>query len=158
VNRGAGLLGRPVAWGVLAVAVVVLLAVGSRHPSTPTRTERIAYLESIIKCPDCADLTIAQSSSSAAAGLRRLVVEMVDAGASDAAVEQEAVAKYDSTELLTPHGGSGAVAVVLPLAALVLGGAGVAVAIVRRRTATGGVSEDDRARVETALAAHREDR
>ncbi|HWD24246.1 MAG TPA: cytochrome c-type biogenesis protein CcmH, partial [Acidimicrobiales bacterium] len=101
--KGAALGSR---WAYVALGLVVIgaLAVGSRHDGRSTNAQRIAHLESIIKCPDCADLTIAQSQSAAAKGLRAAVTERVLAGQNDAEIEAYVVKKYTSAEILAPHG------------------------------------------------------
>jgi cytochrome c-type biogenesis protein CcmH len=152
-------LGGRLAYSVLALLAVVALAVGSRHHAAPSNAARIANLEGLIKCPDCADLTIAQSSSAAAAGLRNTVVAMVDAGQSDAAIEQYVVGKYGPAEITAPRGGSGAVAVAVPAVAFGLGALALGVMFVRRRGQRGSadavVDEADLALVTSALADRR---
>ena len=81
----AVLRGRP-AYAVLGAVVVVALVLGSHHGGSPTNAERIAHLESIIKCPACSVDTIAQSDSTVAVGLQQTVTQMVDAGDTDANV------------------------------------------------------------------------
>jgi cytochrome c-type biogenesis protein CcmH/NrfF len=143
-------------YGLLALVVICALVVGSRHHATPSKAERVANLESIIKCPDCADLTIAQSSSAAAEGLRQRVVAMVDAGRSDATIEQYVVEQYGPQEIISPHGGSGAVVIGLPIAAFLLAAATLAVRFTRRRGGgRAAVADADQALVAAALADRR---
>ncbi len=90
------------AWLLWFGVLVVVLAIGSVHPVRPSRAARIAGLESEIKCPVCADLSIAQSNAAAAVDLRNEVHAMVEAGATDAAVRARVVSQYGSGVLLVP--------------------------------------------------------
>jgi cytochrome c-type biogenesis protein CcmH/NrfF len=156
---GAPVLGSRVAYLLLGVVVIGALLLGSHRASPPSAASRIAHLEGIIKCPDCVDLTIAQSQSAPAVGLRHLVASEVDAGASDATIEQEVVARYGSGEILTPSGTSGAIAIGVPVAAfsLAAGALGITFTRRRRRGGTGPVplEEEDLLRVAAARAEHR---
>jgi cytochrome c-type biogenesis protein CcmH/NrfF len=149
------------AYALLGIVVVLALVVGSRHDVAPTAEQRIAHLDSIIKCPDCADLSIAQSQSSAAVGLRLRVAELVRAGSTDAGIESIVVNKYGNQELLAPHGGSGWVAVSLPIAAFLLGAAVLGTTLVRRRKVQGPSSsesgDEDLVLVAEALRSRREE-
>jgi cytochrome c-type biogenesis protein CcmH len=143
---------------VLALVALAALAVGSRHHTASSNADRIVNLEAIIKCPDCADLTIAQSSSAAAAGLRRQVVQMVDEGRSDAAIKQFVVDRYGPQEITAPHGGSGAIAIAVPVAAFGVAAVVLGLTFVRRRGRSGPsvADEADVAIVAAALADRRE--
>jgi len=135
----------------LAVVVGITLAVGSVHAAPPTTAARIAHLEQIIKCPSCADESIAQSNAAPAVGLRLVVAQMVRAGLSDQAVEHFAVAKYGPGEILVPTGGVTTFEWALPLGAIILAVAGLLVALIRRRKAhSGGPSAEDEALVAAA--------
>jgi cytochrome c-type biogenesis protein CcmH len=111
----------------------VTLVCGSIHSGTDGAAARIAHLESIIKCPSCEDLSIAQSNAPTAVGLREVVAADVRAGKSDAAIEQYVVSRYGPSMLLEPGGGIGAVAWVLPLAALAVAAVAVGGTLWRRR-------------------------
>ncbi len=135
----AGILARRSSWLVLAAVVVALLALGSVHPAPPTRASRISYLDSVIKCPVCDNISLAQSDAQQAQDLRAVVVQMVDAGRSNREIEQYVVAQFGTDELLRP---SNPVIWLLPIC----GGAGalaaLAVALVRRRHVTGPPAAD----------------
>lgn len=126
----AGLLGGKVAWSLLAAIVVVVLAVGSVHPPPSTDAGRISHLDSIIKCPSCDDLSIAQSNASTAVALRAVVAEDVRAGESDSAIESFVVARYGSAILLQP---TDALVWALPLVAIAVAAGGVGLLLWRRR-------------------------
>ena len=81
------LLASRLAWAVLALVVAAALAIGSVHPGVTSVDGRIAYLDSVIKCPSCDDLSIAQSNASTAVALRTVVAADVHAGESNAQIE-----------------------------------------------------------------------
>ena len=91
-------------WLAIAIVAVVGLAVGSVHPNQPSASSRISYLDSLIKCPSCIDLSIAQSEAPIAVGLRAEVATWVHQGLSDARIEQLVVARFGEQALLAPSG------------------------------------------------------
>lgn len=118
------------AWLLLAVVVIATLAIGSAHGGPPTISQRIAYLEGVVKCPVCADVSIAQSNAQPAVDLRAKVVQLVRSGATDAQVERYVVAQYGTDEILRP---SSPVIWIAPIAASSLAAAALLVALLRRR-------------------------
>ncbi len=124
------LLARPWSWVLLAAVVATSLAVGSVHATPATRAARISYLESIIKCPVCDNISIAQSDSQQAQDLRARVVQLVDAGSSDRAIERYVVAQLGTDELLRP---TSPVIWLLPIVGGALAVAGLVAALLRRR-------------------------
>lgn len=96
------LLGSRSAWAVLLVTVVALLLVGSLDRPVSSATARISRLDSIIKCPACEDLSIAQSAAPSSVTLRVEVAGWVRRGWSDHRIEQEVVARYGPGALLLP--------------------------------------------------------
>jgi cytochrome c-type biogenesis protein CcmH/NrfF len=122
----SALASRP-AWVVVAVVAVVALAVGSVHPAQANSAARIAHLDSLIKCPSCVDLSIAQSDAPIAVGLRSEVVTWVHQGLSDARIEQLVVARFGEQALLVPSG-TGADELLWAVPLSVIGSAGVLLA------------------------------
>ena len=113
-------------WLAAAAVAVVALAIGSVHPAQASSSARISYLDSVIKCPSCVDLSIAQSEAPIAVGLRAEVAHWVHQGLSDARIEQLVVSRFGEQVLLVPSGSGAACALgrpgtVLAVAALVLG-------------------------------------
>lgn len=139
-------------WAVLGVVVVVALAVGSVHSRPPSEAARISYLDGVIKCPVCADVSIAQSDAAQAANLRATVAELVRSGRSNAEVEAYVVARFGTAELLRP---SDPVLWVAPVAAGAIATAAVAAVLVSRRARprSGPVAAQDESIVSAALAA-----
>jgi cytochrome c-type biogenesis protein CcmH len=127
------LASRP-AWVLVAVVAIIALAVGSVHPRGPSAATRIAQLDSVIKCPSCVDLSIAQSDAPIAVALRGDVAGWVHGGLSDARIEQLVVARFGEEVLLVPSGsGADVLLWVLPTVLVGGGGALLGVYLWRRR-------------------------
>lgn len=155
-TRGRGVLSSRPAWLLLAAVALALLALGSMHGRPEAASARVAYLESVIKCPNCDDLTIAQSTSVPATHLRSLVVTWVGEGRSNAWIEQQVVDHYGSQELLSPPvSGLDALAWVIPIVVVVLAIATLGWFLARRRRSSAATasSAEDEALVDEALAA-----
>jgi len=137
-------------WALLAVVVVTALAVGSiRSTAPPSTSGRIGYLESVIKCPTCDNLSIAQSSAPVAVALRHEVRALVDAGWSTPRIETRIEAQYGSDELLAPSGG---VIWIIPTVVVGLGALAIGGVFARtRRRRRGRSTEDDERLVRQAL-------
>jgi len=152
-GRAAGLhdvMARPWGWALLGAVLAGFLAYGSIHPVAKSRAARIGYLESVLKCPSCDGISIAQSNGPQAAALRASVSRWVGEGWSDARVEQAVVARYGPAELLRP---TSPVVWIVPLAALGVAAGALAVVLVRRRGGggAGAVAAEDEALVASAL-------
>jgi len=129
---------------VSAVALVVLAAValsigsGVGRASTPTGAGRAASLESRIRCPQCEDISVAQSQASSAIQARRQITSMLAAGSTDAQVEQSFVDRYGPSILLSPPAtGLGALVWILPSAGAALAIGAIGVLFWRRQRALG---------------------
>ena len=131
-------------WAVLAVVFIALLAVGSVHGSITTPQQRIANLEDVLKCPSCADASLAQSETVSANELKATIVVWVHQGLSDQTIETRFVTTYGQGELLRP---TGSAIWVVPVVVVALGFAGLTYFFLRRRPSEGTVSKDDEERV-----------
>lgn len=125
-------------WGsfrVWLVAVVVVMAtVVYLTPQAHPTAARIAHLESIIKCPSCDDLSVAQSTSESSLAVRHEIVTLVGTGESDATIIATLEQSYGPSILLSPAAtGWGRLLWWLPLG-LVIVVAGVGVVLWRRRS------------------------
>lgn len=139
------------------LAMVAVLALGLFVGVTTGRQarsegDRFRNLTRSIACPVCDGQSVANSDSDAAKGIRARIAQRIDEGASDARIRDELAAAYGPQILLTP-GRSGIDSLVwtLPVAALVVALAGLAVAF--RRWGSGGgsrASDEDRALVAAA--------
>lgn len=122
------------AWAVLAVVAVVALAVGSVHSPSSSVSAREAQLDSIIKCPACEDLSIAQSGAPSAVALRHRIDSFVADGWSDARIETWVTNRFGSDALLVPQaGGVSTVLYAVPLATIACAAAGLGLYLWRRR-------------------------
>jgi cytochrome c-type biogenesis protein CcmH len=129
-SRRVGRLGSFGLWVVALVAVVALVIVST--PSTPSAAARAAHLETLVKCPSCQDLSVAQSNSSSSLAVRHQIETMVARGESDSQVLTTIETAYGPSILLSPStGGLGVVLWILPTAVFV--GLGAMVVVVRRR-------------------------
>ena len=113
--------------------VCVLAVVLFEAPSTASAQGRIAHLESIVKCPACDDLSVAQSNATSSIAVRHDIVRRVKEGQSDNTILTSLEATYGTSILLSPStSGLGLLLWLVPLAAVAaLGIAGVR--LVRRQ-------------------------
>jgi len=85
---------------VLVVGSVILL------PSAPSTWQtRVAHLETLVKCPSCDNLSVAQSTTASSLAVRAQITAMVRAGDSDTQVFTAIERAYGPTVLLTPPSG-----------------------------------------------------
>ncbi len=125
-------------WTLLGVALAGALVVGSGVLSSapPTRAQRAYAIESVLRCPSCEDLSVADSTAPTAQAVRATVDRMLAAGRTDQQIESYLEDRYGSAIVLDPPGRGWPLLVwVLPLA-----GGGLAVALLgaflyRRRSA-----------------------
>jgi cytochrome c-type biogenesis protein CcmH len=104
---------------VLGVLAIALLVIGSINPPVSSASARISRLDSIVKCPACEDLSIAQSNAPTSVTLRNEVAAWVHAGWTDQRIEQTIVDRYGQSGLLLPSAsGVDALLYVVPLAAI----------------------------------------
>ena len=97
----------------LLVVVGVAVAVSPAASSTATR---IAHLESLVKCPSCEDLSVAESSATTAVAVRHEIVADVAAGKSDDQILTSIEDAYGTSILLSPPtSGLGVLLWVVPL-------------------------------------------
>ena len=135
--RVVSVLSSRAAWLCAAATLLVALGIGSVHPPVPSATARVAYLETVIKCPSCADLSIGQSEAPIAVALRSQVSAWVGGGLSDAEIEHLVVARFGPAVLLVPEGSGAAVALwALPIASIVVAAGVLALYLWRRRLLT----------------------
>jgi cytochrome c-type biogenesis protein CcmH len=109
----------------LPIAVAALLALAGlvvvevlRPAASPTQTEQALALARELRCPDCQALSVAESQTSAAAAIRRQIVEQLAAGKTPDQVRAYFVRRYGDWILLEP---SSALAWWVPPAVLLLG-------------------------------------
>jgi cytochrome c-type biogenesis protein CcmH/NrfF len=99
----------------LCVLAVVLL----EAPSTASTQGRIAHLESMVKCPACDDLSVAESNATSSIAVRHDIARRVHEGQSDTKILTSLEATYGTSILLSPStSGLGLLLWLVPLAAL----------------------------------------
>ena len=120
-------------WAFLGVVLVVVLVVvvassqPSRSPSA--RANRLAHE---FRCPTCESESVADSQSPASVAIRADIKRRIAAGESDGEIRAAYVAIYTQYVLLSPDShGIGLLVWGAPVAALVLGGGGLALALRR---------------------------
>ena len=122
--------------GSFRVWLVVLVAVGVfavlTTPATSSATQRVAHLETLVKCPSCQDLSVAQSTSSSSLAVRHEIATMVQKGRSDTQILTAIEAAYGPSILLSPSTSGLGVLLWLGPCAL-FAGLGATVVILRRR-------------------------
>jgi cytochrome c-type biogenesis protein CcmH len=97
---------------------------------------RAASLESRIRCPQCEDISVAQSQASSAIQARRQITSMLAAGSTDAQIEQSFVDRYGPSILLSPPAtGLSALVWILPSVGAVLAIGAIGVLFWRRQRA-----------------------
>ncbi len=117
-------------WIAALIAVVAVAVVSA--PSTPRAAARVAHLETLVKCPSCQDLSVAQSTASSSLAVRHEIETLVARGESDTQILTTIEAAYGPSILLSPStGGLGALLWILPSAVFV--GLAVTVVVLRRR-------------------------
>jgi cytochrome c-type biogenesis protein CcmH len=132
-------------WTLLALVLVAALAVGGGLFSSapPTPAQRAAAIESVLRCPSCEDLSVADSSAPTAVTVRATVRAQVDQGRTAQQIEQYLEARYGSSIVLDPPARGWSLLVwLLPVAGALVAVA-VLVVVVRRRSAADGVDDPD---------------
>lgn len=116
----------------LAFLCVLALALAAA-PSTASTQGRIDHLETLVKCPACDDLSVAQSNATSALAVRDDISRRVRAGESDNKILTSLEATYGTSILLSPStSGLGSLLWLVPIlviAALLVAG----VRLARRR-------------------------
>jgi cytochrome c-type biogenesis protein CcmH len=85
-------------------------------PSQPSAATRVAHLESLVKCPSCEDLSVAQSNATTAVAVRHEISADVAAGMSDNRILTSIEDTYGPSILLSPPtSGLGALLWIAPL-------------------------------------------
>ena len=87
-------------WVVALVVVAGLVLVTS--PSAPAQASRIAHLESLVRCPSCEDISVAQSNATSAVAVRHEIEAKVRHGVSDTVILTSLEAVYGASILLSP--------------------------------------------------------
>lgn len=104
-------------WCVALVAVAAIAVVLNPHASGPSA--RIAHLETLVRCPACHDLSVAESDATSAVAVRNEIAAKVKAGQSDNQILTSLESTYGTSILLSPPtSGLGVLLWVVPIAGL----------------------------------------
>ena len=147
-------MSRRLSWGVLALVLVSALAYGARDDSGPvTEDQRVERITSVVRCPTCQGLSVAQSDAPAARSIEDEVRRRVQAGESDRQIKDYLVSRHGQDIILQPEAeGVGLLVWALPLLGGAAAIAGLVVVLRGRRVRPGRkVSAADQALVEEAL-------
>jgi cytochrome c-type biogenesis protein CcmH len=138
-------------WAILGVvAVVALVALAVRSQPSDSPSSRAARLSRQLACPVCEGQSVADSNAPEARQIREDIPRRIEAGESDQQIRDAYVRAYGDRVLLTPDSsGIGFVAWAIPAGVLVLGAAGILLALRRwSRTPRLAATADDEAIVE----------
>jgi len=103
-------------WLWVAALVVVFGVALLASPNQSSAASRVAHLESLVKCPSCEDLSVAQSNATTAVAVRHEIVADVAAGKSDNQILTSIQAAYGTSILLSPPtSGLGVLLWIVPL-------------------------------------------
>lgn len=91
-------------WVFVVALVIVIALTFALAPTSSAATQRIAHLETLVKCPACDDLSVAQSNAPSAIAVRNEIAQDVRHGLSDTTILTNLEEKYGSTILLSPRG------------------------------------------------------
>jgi cytochrome c-type biogenesis protein CcmH len=103
-----------------ALLVVVAFAV-VLNPHGSSEGDRIAHLETLVRCPSCDDLSVAVSNATSAIAVRHEIATKVHEGQSDDKILTSLESAYGTSILLSPPtSGLGVVLWVVPILGLLL--------------------------------------
>jgi cytochrome c-type biogenesis protein CcmH len=134
-------------WTALGVVLIVALVLGSGvlTSSPPTAAQRASALESVVRCPTCEDLSVAQSTAPTAVAVRGAITQLIAQGRTDQQIQEYLAARYGSSIVLDPPASGWSLLVwLLPLAAGLVAATGVVVVLVRRGRISFGEPGDGR--------------
>lgn len=120
-------------WAVLGVVLVITLVfVAARSQPSRSPAARANRLAHELRCPTCESESVANSQSPASVAIRADIKRRIAAGESDGAIKSAYVAIYTQYVLLSPDShGIGLIVWGAPVAALILGAGGLALALRR---------------------------
>jgi cytochrome c-type biogenesis protein CcmH/NrfF len=141
-------------WPWLAMAVVVLVALGIGTFDRPHRTDRqrAQDVANTIRCPTCKSQSVSSSDTPASKAVRSLIRERIKAGDSDDAIRDFVAAQYGRQILLDPSAkGFSGLVWALPVMMAVVAVAALVFRFRDWRPGTIAVTEADRTLVADAL-------
>lgn len=139
-------------WVALVAVAAGALTVGARGGGPATDAERARAIAERVRCPTCRSQSAAESDAPASRAIREEIARRVAAGQPDDEILAYFADRFGKDVILQPEG-SGVAALVwaLPVGAVVLGLAGLAVAFRRWRPGGAAPTDEDRRLVGEAL-------
>lgn len=96
------------AWVAAIAVAAVSLGLAQRPPSRPlSQSQRISALEHRLRCPSCADASVADSTEPSALAIDRYVRAQVRAGATNTAIISYLESRYGQSVLMVPSSSVG---------------------------------------------------
>lgn len=121
-------------WVVLGAVVLVVIVLAAVPDTARSDADRARDLAAELRCPDCEGLSVAASSTTSGRTIRADIRARVHRGETDEEIRQVYVDRYGESILLNPEGGGiGVIVWAVPVVALVLGAAGLVLAMRRWR-------------------------
>ena len=121
-------------YGLMALVLVTALFLGTRSSGPTDPLDRAQALEQTIKCPTCRGQSVAESDAAASKAIRTEIARRIAEGQTDGQIRDYFAVQYGEDILLRPaSSGWGGLVWMLPVAAIVLAGAGLGVAFWRWR-------------------------
>ena len=121
-------------YGLMALVLVTALFLGTRSTGPTDPLDRAQALEQTIKCPTCRGQSVAESDAAASKAIRTEIARRIAEGQTDGQIRDYFAVQYGEDILLRPaSSGWGGLVWMLPVAAIVLAGAGLGVAFWRWR-------------------------
>lgn len=133
-------------WAVVALVATVSLLVAVTAEDPPATDDERAYnLKATTLCPVCDGQNVLESNAPVANAIRVQIDDLVDGGRSDREIRDFLEQQYPGADPTPPRTGLGALVWVLPVLAVALGGAALALSFRRWREGRGDmVSDADR--------------
>lgn len=125
---------RTLSWFVLVVVVGIALVVGVADREDASEEDRVVRIAESVMCPTCAGQSVADSQAPAANNVRQEIARRVEAGQSDDEIREALAQTFGRRVILNPpRSGTAGMVWVIPVVALVLALAGMAVTFRRWR-------------------------
>jgi len=121
-------------WLFVGALVLVIVVVALAAPTTSTSAQRVAHLESLIRCPACEDISVAQSNAPSSVAVRHEISQRVSDGQSDNEIIAALEGAYGNNILLSPRGSALDSLLWIVPAAVVASAVVIGVRLVRRHT------------------------
>lgn len=122
-------------WALLAIATLAALIVGLHGAGgRPSLDAQVQHISSEVRCPVCHGETVAQSQAAPSVEIRNQIRTDLQRGESQGRILSSIVASYGPGILEKPQAsGLGTLVWILPVAGVIVAGAGLAVALSRWR-------------------------